>query len=323
MAGEFKVDHRVSVIVVVGERFDPLDRIISDYDRVLKTVLENYRFTVVLDGDRSKASEQLKNLESSDVALSIVQLSQRFGETAALSVGFKHTDGELVLTLPAYYQIEPEALPELIRSLADEDMVIGRRWPRRDSLWNKFGTSVFRKLVSLITGHTYRDLGCEVRFLRRAVADEVAIYGDQHRFFPILANYHGFDVREVSLPQSKNDPRVRVYRPSVYAQRLLDLMVVFFLVKFTRKPLRFFGAIGGTIFTLGSAALIVIVYQRLFLSVGLGDRPALLLSTLLIVLGAQLVGLGLIGELIIFTHARELKDYAIKETINMEPGSDR
>lgn len=311
-----KIDSRVSVIIVVGDRHDPMDKIILDYDETLQTVLQDYHYIVVLDGDRSDAAQQLQKLRGKSLSISIVEMSQKFGETAALSTGFKHAGGDFILTLPAYYQIEPQSLPDLIQSFDEDDMLIGRRWPRRDSAWNKLGTSLFRSLVRMITGHTYRDLGCEVRFLRKKIAEEVAIYGDQHRFFPILANFHGFSVREVSLPQSDIDPRVRLYSPAVYLQRLIDLFVVFFLVKFTKKPLRFFGSIGGAVFTLGSLALMFVVYQRLFFSISLGDRPALLLSTLLIVLGAQMIGLGLIGELIIFTHARDIKEYAIKETVN-------
>jgi hypothetical protein len=150
------------------------------------------------------------------------------------------------------------------------------------------------------------------------VLEEIHLYGDQHRFLPILADRQGFRVGEVDVRQSSKDRFDGVYRPRVYARSFLDIFTVFFLVRFTKRPLRFFGMLGITTSGLGVAWVVLLVVQRLFFDQALADRPALLIASLLLVLGLQLFALGLLGELIIFTHARNLKDYQVAEVIRFE-----
>jgi hypothetical protein len=155
-----------------------------------------------------------------------------------------------------------------------------------------------------------------VRIFKRTVTDEIPIYGDQHRFIPLLARRRGFRIKEIRLRQSDKDRYEKGYGPKTYLQRLLDIFTVVFLVRFTKKPLRFFGTIGSIMALLGSVFLAYVIIERLFFGVGLADRPALLLSSLLVVLGIQIFALGLLGELIIFTHARQLKEYTIERVVN-------
>jgi len=149
----------------------------------------------------------------------------------------------------------------------------------------------------------------------RRVLEELRLYGDQHRFLAVLASNGGFKVLEMPLPQSPDDDFRSRYRAREYLHRLLDIFTIFFLIRFTKKPLRFFGMLGGLTFIAGGAILAVLVIQRLFFDVALADRPAMLLSSLLVVLGLQLFSLGLLGELIIFTHARSLKEYKVDRII--------
>src|SRR5690606_23608397 len=170
--------------------------------------------------------------------------------------------------------------------------------------------------VGAVTRENFTDLGCGARAFKRSVADEIPIYGDQHRFIPLLALRRGFRVAEVQVRQSERDRYDKGYGPRTYLRRLLDIFTVVFLVRFTKKPLRFFGMIGSVMFLLGAVFLTYVVLERAFLGVSLADRPALLLSSLLVVLGLQIFALGLLGELIIFTHARDLKEYTIEKIVN-------
>ncbi len=126
----------------------------------------------------------------------------------------------------------------------------------------------------------YRDLGCSARAFRRRVLEEISLYGDQHRFLPVLANRQGFRVAEIDLRQSPRDRFVGSYKPREYVRRALDIFTVFFLVRFTKRPLRFFGMVGAITFAFGVLLTTWLVIDRLFLGVSLGDRPALLLSSL-------------------------------------------
>jgi hypothetical protein len=270
----------------------------------------------VLDGSRSAEREQLLSLSDSHERLKIVQLGKSFGEATALMTGFLHSTGAKILTLPAYFQIEGSEIGRLLTASKEADMVVARRWPRRGGngvdRWRRAG---FHALLRLITGARFNDLGCGARVLNRQVVEEITIYGDQHRLLPVLAATNGFRVCEVKVAQSARDSFRGRYRLREYVHRLLDVFTTFFLVRFMKKPLRFFGMIGSVTFALGAAAVAVLVAQRLLLDEPLADRPALLLACLFLVLGVQLFALGLLGELIIFTHARELKDYKVANII--------
>jgi hypothetical protein len=167
-----------------------------------------------------------------------------------------------------------------------------------------------------MTGNVYNDIGCSVRFFRRKILDEINLYGDLHRFLPILANKQGFKVKEIDIRQSSRDKHTRTYAVGIYLRRMIDLFTVFFLVKFTKKPLRFFGLTGTTILLTGLSISLYLIISRIFFDVGLSDRPLFLIGILFVVLGLQIFAIGLIGEILIFTHAKEIKEYNIDEIIN-------
>jgi hypothetical protein len=151
--------------------------------------------------------------------------------------------------------------------------------------------------------------------MSRRVAEELVLYGDLHRFIPVLASTRGFGVLEIKLAQRVEDRPIRVYGLGTYLRRLLDIVTIFFLAKFTSKPLRFFGLIGSTIFGTGAAITAYLGFYRLLGFGGIAGRPLLLLGLLLMVLGVQSLSLGLLGELVIFTHARQIREAQIAEIV--------
>jgi len=308
----------ISIIIPLTERHDDLQGLFDAYSQALVHTGRPLQFIFVLDGGFSQLAEELCSIDPQHHSIEVVPLSRTFGESTALTIGFDRAIHDLVMTLPAYQQVEADHLPTLIDAISDADMVVARRWPRHDSRLNQFSGRLFHFLVRAVTHTGFRDIGCSVRLIRRKVLEEVTIYGDQHRFFPILADRKGFRVVEQDLPQASAEASLRVYRPGVYLSRLIDLMGVFFVVRFTKKPLRFFGIVGSVLMSAGAMILIIAVMQRYFMSIALSDRPILLLGSLFVVLGAQLFAVGLIGELIIFTHARDLKEYAVGETVNFD-----
>jgi len=151
---------------------------------------------------------------------------------------------------------------------------------------------------------------------KREVLEETGLYGDLHRFLPILASRQGFKVREIDIPQSGLERRIRTYPLGIYLRRVIDLLTVFFLIKFTRKPLRFFGLTGTAVLMMGLAITCYLVVMRLFFDVSLSERPLFLAGILFVVLGLQIFALGLIGEIIIFTHVKDIKEYKVEEILN-------
>ena len=306
----------ISVLIPITERHDDIGEVHHEYREAIERLKMGYEMIYIIDGYFREAYEMLKELKSRGERLKIIKHARGFGEAEALATGFRHARGQMILTLPSYRQVGIAELHRLFDAIPDCDMVVVRRWPRSDSWFNKLQTRMFRSVVHAITGTVASDIGCGVRLIKRKVLDEISLYGDLHRFLPILAGRQGFRVREVDLPQSGSEKRVRVYSAGVYLRRMIDLLTVFFLVKFTKKPLRFFGLTGFAVLAVGVVISLYLIMERLLLQVGLSNRPLFLVGILFVVLGLQIFAIGLVGEILIFTHARELKDYTIEEIIN-------
>lgn len=305
----------LSVIIPITERFDSISKLYYEYKKSVETTGMCYEFIYTLDGEQPEALKELTRLQEKE-KLTIITLAKQFGEATALSAAFTKASGDIFLTLPAYQQIEADEIPRLVASLEKCDMVLARRWPRRDSLLNRLQTRLFNFLLRLSTDLKIHDAGCSARAFTRNIIEDIQLYGDLHRFFPVMAHRQGFRVIELEVQQSEKDIHQRLYSPGLYVRRLLDLLTIFFLIKFTKKPLRFFGLVGTTLFGLGVISSLYLIIERLFFETTLADRPALFLSSLLIVLGVQVIAIGLIGEIIIFTHAKDLKEYKIDKIIN-------
>lgn len=314
-------DVSLSVIIPVGSRQADLAELYADYQRELLATGERFEMIFVLDGAQPAAATTLQRLKNAGADIVVVGLTRSFGEATAVMAGFERSQGERLLILPAYHQIDSRELGNLLAGLAHADVCTGRRWPRVGGTFERMRRAAFHGLLSWITKVRVRDVGCGARALKRRVLEEIALYGDQSRFLPVLADRQGFKVVEIDVRQSPRDRFEGMYRPREYARRLLDIFTVFFLVRFTKRPLRFFGMIGATMFVLGMLVLVELVLERLFGGVPLADRPALLLSSLFVVLGLQLFALGLLGELVIFTHARHIKDYQVAEVIEYGPSA--
>jgi glycosyltransferase involved in cell wall biosynthesis len=306
----------LSVVIPISERHDDLRELYDHYARELAATGQAFEIIFVLDRADPEALLALKALKKEHPAITVVTLSRWFGEATALSVGFEKARGTAILTLPSYFQVEPHQIHGLIQKLVedDHDLVIGWRHPRIDAFFNRVQSRVFHWLVRLLTGTSYHDISCGVRIMKRTVAKEVQLYGDLHRFLPLLAHQRGFKIAEVPVQQSPRDAARRMLTPGIYLRRLLDVLTLFFLYKFTKKPLRFFGLVGSGIFGAGAIVNAYLGVDRL-LGVPLAGRPLLVLGVLLMVFGVQLFSIGLLGEIIIFTHARGVKDYQTRDIL--------
>ena len=307
----------VSIIVPVSERNDNLREIFLQHIKNVEACTESYEWIFVIDGPDSESIQALKELKREYPRIQVLLLNRWVGEATALAVGFERAHAPVILTIPSYFQVEPSEIEMLFQKLVkdDFDLVISWRSPRIDSFFNRVQSGVFHWLTQMLTGVKYHDLGCGLRVIKRRVIEEVQLYGDLHRFLPMLAHQRGFKVSEVRVKQSSCDVKRRLYSPGIYLRRLIDILSLFFLLRFTKKPLRFFGLVGSSL--LGSGAVIT-TYLGLYRLLGFGgiaDRPLLLLGVLLMVLGVQLFSIGLLGELIIFTHAREHQEYQIEEIL--------
>jgi len=307
----------LSVVVPISERYDDLKQLYEEYNRELCHFGYTQEFIFVIDGPHQTALRDLQLLKQTNSNIRIIILNHWVGEATALCVGFEHARGRYILTLASYFQVEPFEMKRILGKLieGEDDLVISWRYPRIDSPFNRIQSKVFHWLTNLLTGKTFHDISCGLRAMKAEVAKEIPLYGDLHRFFPLLAFRRGFTISEIQVQQSQHDRKMRLNPPGVYFRRLLDVFAMFFLFRFTNKPLRFFGLIGVGLFGIGTAVTGYLGFERFFFGIGLLERPLLIASSLMMVLGVQLFSVGLLGEIIIFTHSREAKDYQIREVL--------
>ena len=306
----------VSVIVPVVERCDDLHELYRAHAEILKDTHRSFEFIFVLDGGFEQAAAKLEPLVALGESIRIVTLPRVFGEATALMVGFELAQGELLLILPSYYHVRPEGIEHVLKKIDDAyDLVVARRFPRVDPWMNRLQTWGVNFLTRCLTGVELHDVCCGLKGVRKQVVREIHLYGDLHLFFPILAYHKGFRVAEVNVPQHPSDSRTRLYWPGLYLKRCLDVLTLVFLFRFTKKPMRFFGLIGAGLFGVGSLISLGLAVQKIFLGAALANRPLLILGVLLMVLGVQTGSIGLLGEIIIFTHARRMKDYTIEKVL--------
>jgi glycosyltransferase involved in cell wall biosynthesis len=304
----------VSVVVPVVERADDLVALYREFGAELAARGEQFEFLFVFDGGFEPSPALLAlSRETSDVHL--LRFAQRFGETAALRLGIERSRGEMILTLAAYLQVRPEGVGALLDAVdGGADMAVANRSPRMDSWLNRMQSRAFHRMLGGLSDQRFHDMACGARAMTRRVAEALPLYGDMHRFIPAIALREGLQVQEVPVPQHPNDMRVRVYGPGVYFRRLLDIATFFFLAKFTEKPLRFFGLVGSVFLGVGGIVSLVLLVERLEGN-PIANRPLLLLGVLLIALGVQLIGLGLVGEIIVHLRAPHRRAYRVRERV--------
>lgn len=310
--GDARID--VSVIVTVVERPEPLDALYREYAAALAACNRRSEFIFIAHPFFHEMLEPLHALRQLGEPVRIIEAARSVGETALLRIALEHARGAMIVTVPAYRQVQPAAVCELLGAVdAGSDLAVARRWPRLDSRVNRMQHGVLHLITGRLADGTLHDIACGVRAARRDVLEDIPLYGDFARFLPLLAIYNGYRVVEVPSPQHPSDLRRRVYRPGVYVRRLIDVLGLYFLLRFTEKPLRFFGLVGSVLAGIGGIALAVMFVQRLY-GQPLGDRPLMLLAVLLAVLGVQAIALGLVGEMIVHFNASRRRSYRLRDS---------
>jgi hypothetical protein len=309
----------ISVLVPVSERPAPLDEFYEEFSEPLRGAGIPFEFLFIVEPEHWGLVPPVERLREAGEPIRILRVGRTAGDTALLRVGAERANHDVFLTLPSYPRIEASSLPAIVEPvLAGTAMSVARRWPRRDSALNRLQNRVFHVLVGAATGgRAIRDVACGVRAIRRQVFESLPMYGDFHRFLPLFALRSGYEVKEVEAPQHAEDWQPRIYSPTVYLRRILDLFGLYFLMRFTEKPLRFFGLVGGGSFLAGCVILLVLAVERVQ-GDAMADRPMLLLGVLLMVLGVQAVALGLVGEIIVHVNSLRERDGRV---VREPPGS--
>ncbi|MGH9896582.1 MAG: glycosyltransferase family 2 protein, partial [bacterium] len=310
----------VSVVIPIFNEVRNVAEVHRELAHVLDS-LHGWRTELIWvdDGSTDGSVEVLRDLVAQDTRSRVIRFRRNFGQTAALAAGFDAARGSVIVTLDADLQNDPADIPNLLRKLEEGyDIVNGWRRKRRDPFFRRVLPSrVANWLISKVTGVRLRDYGCTLKAYRSDVVRNLSLHGELHRFIPALASWYGVDVAEVEV-----NHRPRLHGSSKYGlgrslRVLIDLITVKFLLGYGGRPAHVFGLSGFVLGLGGTGLMVVLGVERLFLGVPLGNRPIVLLGILLMVLGLQFIGIGLLAEMTmrVASEASHLKTYVIREVI--------
>lgn len=305
----------VSVVVPLFNERAALDELYARLTAVLDVVAITYEIIFVDDGSKDDSLPRLKEFRASNRSVRYIRFRRNFGKSAALAAGFRYARYSIIVTIDADLQDIPEQLPLMLTKLDEGyDLVCGWRHNRRDRLSKRMASRIYNVVTGMLTGVRLHDLNCGFKCIRREVLDEVMVYGERHRFIPVLASYRGFRLGEVKIdhaPRAHGSSRYGIER---VLGGMFSLLTIILMTRYTNKPLHFFGFLGSMLFSIGFIIDAYLVILRLFMeNQWLSNRPALIVGTLLIIVGVQLILFGLLAEMIAFSYRRE-SDYSIVET---------
>jgi hypothetical protein len=302
----------LSVLVPVTERPGPLEEIYGAIRDAVEAAGFRPEFLFLVEPGFRTTTDALERLSREGHPVRVLHTGHVLGESALLKLGAERARSSRILTHPPYWRLRPGTLPTVLSALEDPevDLVMARRWPRKDSGLNRLQNRVYHALLRPRRGEVIHDVACGVRGILRDTLLDLPLYGDFHRFLPLIAQREGYRVVEVDAEQHPEDESARVYSPGVYVSRIIDIVGIQFLLRFTEKPLRFFGLVGGLSVLAGGGILGLLAAQRMG-GEAVADRPLLLLGALLLVLGVQAIALGLIGEIVVHLSAASRKPYRL------------
>lgn len=311
----------ISVIIPLYNEKESLPPLYKGIKEELTRWEADAELIFVDDGSTDDSIEVLKDLQRSDYRIKIIRFRRNFGKSAALSAGFLYSTGDVLVTMDADLQDQPSEMHRLIEQLEQgSDLVSGWKKRRQDPVGKRWPSKLFNRVTSLLTGVPLHDMNCGFKAYRRGVVEEIKVYGEMHRYIPVLASYRGFVVSEVPV---RHEPR-RFGRSKYGVSRIFggffDLLTVIMLTRYNRKPLHAFGILGVVLLGLGLAI-------ESYLTIGwffgewIGNRPAFLLGILFLIVGVQFILFGLLAEMIAYSSTRE-EDYSISEILDFSTLAD-
>jgi dolichol-phosphate mannosyltransferase len=300
-AGELATPSVSVVVPLVNEEAT----IASLYDEVRRTLDSagfDWEIVYVDDGSTDGSYRELVRLHAAYTNVRVVRLRRNFGKAAALSAGFEAAHGQVVVTIDADLQDDPGEIPALIAKLDDGfDLVSGWKTDRKDSFSRRFVSHIYNGVSAFVTGVRLHDMNCGLKAYRAEVLTNIRLYGELHRFVPVLAHHLGYAVTELPVnhrPRLNGRSRYGFER---YLRGFFDLLTVAFMGRYRRRPLHLFGGIGFGLAGVGSVILVYLTIDKIG-GAAIGGRPLLLLGILLVVVGVQFFSLGLVGELLTSHH---------------------
>jgi glycosyltransferase involved in cell wall biosynthesis len=306
----------VSVVVYVDSRLENASQMYAYVANLLTEEKRTFEFIFVDDGTGPGTHAAIEALHDFAKNVRVIRMPRFYGISVAMMAGFNHARGRLILTLGSFLQVQPNEISKMFSRIEQGfDFVNGWRVDRVDMPLNRAHTSVYNWLIRKIAHVNLHDTNCTLKLFKRSIVAELPVYGDNYRFLPVLAARQGFKVAEVQVKQRREINHWGVYSVGIYLRRALDLVTLLFTGRFIERPLRFFGSVGVGLFGSGVLINAYLMYVKYLDHQPISQRPLLILGTLFMVLGVQSASIGLIGELILFTHSKSMQSYHIEKIL--------
>jgi glycosyltransferase involved in cell wall biosynthesis len=305
----------LSIVIPVYDENESLRDLVKKTEQSVASLHKSHEYIFVDDGSTDGSLGTLKYIkEHTQASVTIIRFRKNLGKSAALAAGFARAQGDIIVTLDADLQDDPGEIPALLKKLANGyDMIVGWRTKREDKMGKIRLSKIFNAVVSKASGVSLHDMNCGLKVFKKAVIQEISLYGELHRYIPVMAYERGFKVGEMPVLHHERKFGSSKFGANRIFHASFDLVTTVFLSGFKTRPLQIFGPIGLSFIVLGIIPLMYLSYIH-FLGQSIGTRPLLQLGILFMLFGVQLFSTGLIGELITSLHFRKEK-YPIEEII--------
>lgn len=313
-----RTETTLSVVVPLLNEAASLAELHEKITAVINRLRLRAEIIFVDDGSTDESFGNLQQLHRRDRRVRVIQFRRNYGKAAALAAGFAAAQGRYIITMDADLQDDPEEIPHLLEELnKGYDLISGWKKRRHDKFSKRFASKIFNTVTGFFTGVKLHDINCGLKAYRREVTDNIRVYGQLHRFLPVLAHKEGFRIGEAEVRHHPRKHGKSKFGLSRYTSGLFDLVTVLFLTRYTRRPLHLFGLGGLIAFMLGFAINAYLSYERLFNQRYLTNRPLLFLGLLLLIIGVQMISFGLMGEMLAATQ-NQTPNYGIKAELGFE-----
>ncbi len=307
---------KLSIVIPAKNEAENIFPLYKEITEVLRNFKGGYELIFVSDGSHDLTWAKIKELHALDDRVHGIQFGVNFGKAAALQAGFDKVNGEIVIQMDADLQDDPAEIPHFIKKLDEGyDMVVGWKHKRLDSFVKNKTSRLFNGATNVISGVKLHDHNCGYKAYRAEVVKSLHLYGELHRYIAVLAGSSGYSVGELPVNHRVRNAGKSKYGPMRFIHGFLDLLTVLFITKFRTRPLHLFGYLGIMSFMLGFLIGIYLTYIKLIGHQSIGDRPLLLFSVMLMIMGVQIGVTGLVGEQITTLVQKNEKSYVIKNTL--------
>lgn len=306
---------RISVIVPLYNEEESIPELFDQIRQVSAEAGEPLEVIFVDDGSTDGSYRVLSDLHRREDHVKVIRFRRNFGKSAALSVGFAEAQGEFVVTLDADLQDDPAEIPSLLEALNDSyDMISGWKRRRFDPISKTIPSRFFNFVTARLTGIPIHDFNCGLKIYRREVVKELNIYGELHRYIPVLAHWAGYRVGEKVVQHHPRKYGRTKFGLSRFIRGFLDLVTILFTTRYIRRPLHLFGVWGIISFLIGAGIDVTLSIQWLLGQTSLSNRPLFLVGFLFIIIGVQFISIGLLGEMIT-RQERDTQQYSIRDRL--------